>query len=168
MEALKLNIISRSLCVISIGLGKISIAFLIERIAPPGNWRKWLLRGISLSIAVTGILTVALLYAQCHPVRALWDKKMIAMGTAECWDPLPLNRFNLVAASEFVALLFVAPLSPGPFRKDGVVLTALRYIGYWAFLDFALAFIPVDIVWRLRISKKKRLSLCLLLSMGVL
>ena len=40
--------------------------------------------------------------------------------------------------------------------------------GYWAFLDFALAVIPVDIVWRLQLSTQKKLLLTLLLSMGVL
>ncbi len=40
--------------------------------------------------------------------------------------------------------------------------------GYWAFLDFALAFIPVDIVWKLQMKLSKKFLLSLLLSMGVL
>lgn len=40
--------------------------------------------------------------------------------------------------------------------------------GYWAFLDFALAFIPVDIVWKLQLSRQKKMLLTLLLGMGVL
>lgn len=41
-------------------------------------------------------------------------------------------------------------------------------VGYWAFLDFALAIIPVDIIWKLQLSTKKKVSLCLLLSAGIL
>ncbi|KAL6717296.1 hypothetical protein ACLMJK_005211 [Lecanora helva] len=39
--------------------------------------------------------------------------------------------------------------------------------GYWTFLDFALAVIPVDIVWKLQLNKSKKFLLSLLLSMGI-
>ena len=97
--ALKLNTVSRSLCVPSIALGKISVAFLIERIAPRGNWRKWLLRSISISIAVTGFITFVLFYAQCRPVAAVWDKSLVAKGLGNCWDPHAVNTWNMVISS---------------------------------------------------------------------
>ena len=99
--AFKLNTVSRSLCVPSIALGKISVAFLIERIAPPGNWRKWLLRSISISIAVTGFITFILFYAQCRPVAAVWDKGLVAKGLGSCWDPQAVNTWNMVISSMF-------------------------------------------------------------------
>ncbi|CAD6588649.1 MAG: hypothetical protein ASARMPREDX12_003397 [Alectoria sarmentosa] len=136
-NALELNTISRSLCMFSIAIGKISVAFLIERIAGPSDWRKWLLRGISISIFVSAVITFTLFYAQCQPTRALWDKDLIKEGTGNCWNPIPVNTWDLVIAS------------------------------YWAFLDFALAFIPVDIVWKLQLSLRKKLLLTLLLGMGV-
>lgn len=43
-----------------------------------------------------------------------------------------------------------------------------RSAGYWAFLDFALAIIPVDIIWKLQLSRKKKVGLSLLLSAGIL
>lgn len=159
VEALKLNVIARSMYVISIGLGKISVALLIERIAPPGDWRKWLLRGISLSMAVTAITSIALYYAECNPTRALWDKKMVQDGTGKCLDPVPVNIFHLVCGGESTT---------PPLRNWWLLLNGMRHAGYWAFLDFALAIIPVDIIWWLQISKKQKLSLCILLSMGVL
>lgn len=137
-NALELNTISRSLCMFSIAIGKISVAFMIERIAGPSDWRKWLLRGISISVFVSAVITFTLFYAQCQPARALWDKEMIKEGTGSCWNPIPVNTWDLIIAS------------------------------YWAFLDFALAFIPVDIVWKLQLSLQKRLLLTLLLGMGVL
>ncbi len=41
-------------------------------------------------------------------------------------------------------------------------------LGYWAFLDFALAFIPIDMVWKLQINRQKKFWLSCLLGMGVL
>ncbi|KAL8856794.1 MAG: hypothetical protein Q9178_006631 [Gyalolechia marmorata] len=134
----ELNAISRSLCVLGIGLGKISVAFLIERFAGPSKWRKWLLRCISISIAVSATITVIMFYAQCQPVRAVWDKGLVKAGKAKCRDPVPLNTWNQVIAS------------------------------YWAFLDFALVIIPVDIIWKLQLSTKKKVGLSLLLSAGIL
>lgn len=97
--ALELNTISRSMCMLSIAIGKVSVAFLIERIAPPGNWRKWMLRGISISIMISAVITFTLFYAQCQPARALWDKGMIKEGTGSCWKPIPVNTWDLVIAS---------------------------------------------------------------------
>lgn len=136
-DAGKLSVISRSLCVLSIGIAKISVAFLIERIAGPNHWRKWLLRFISISIVISAGITFLLFYLQCQPVKAGWDKSMINAGTGKCWDPIPLTRWNQVVAS------------------------------YWAFLDFALAFIPVDMVWKLQLATKKKIMLSILLSMGI-
>ena len=101
-KALELNTISRSLCMFSIAIGKISVAFLIERIASPSDWRKWLLRGISISVFVSAVITLTLFYAQCQPTRAVWDKGMVKEGTGRCWDPIPVNTWNLVIASKLV------------------------------------------------------------------
>lgn len=96
----ELNAISRSLCVAGIGIGKISVAFLIERFAGPSRWRRWLLRSISVSIAVSATITVILFYVQCQPVRAVWDKSLVKAGKAKCWDPIPLNTYVLLSAIE--------------------------------------------------------------------
>lgn len=88
----------------SIAIGKISVAFLIERIAGPSDWRKWLLRGISISIFISATITFVLFYAQCQPARALWDKGMIKEGTGSCWNPIPVNTWDLVIASKPIAL----------------------------------------------------------------
>ena len=101
-KALALITISRSLCMVSIAIGKISVAFLIERIASPSDWRKWLLRGISFSVFVSAVITFTLFYAQCQPARAVWNKSMIKEGTGHCWDPIPVNTWNLVIASKSV------------------------------------------------------------------
>ncbi|KAL8995730.1 MAG: hypothetical protein Q9169_004588 [Polycauliona sp. 2 TL-2023] len=133
----ELNAISRSLCVLGIGIGKVSVSFLIERFAGPSQWRRWLLRAISISVAVSAFITVILFYVQCRPARAAWDKSLVKAGKATCWDPTPLNTHKTMEPR------------------------------YWAFLDFALAIIPVDIIWKLQLSTKKKIGLSLLLSAGI-
>ncbi|KAG6997768.1 hypothetical protein G7Y79_00038g075270 [Physcia stellaris] len=136
-DIIKLNTISRAMCMFSIAIGKISVAFLIERIAGPSRWRKWLLRTISVTIFISAVITLTFFFAQCNPARAVWDKALIKQGKATCWNPIPINTWNLIIAS------------------------------YWAFLDFALAFIPIDMVWKLQLDLKKKFLLSGLLGMGV-
>ena len=38
---------------------------------------------------------------------------------------------------------------------------------YFAFLDFALALYPITVFWTLQMSLKKKIGVCLLLSLGV-
>lgn len=102
-DALELNTISRSLCIFSIAVGKISVAFLIERLAGPSKIRKWMLRAISISVFVSAIITIMLFYVECQPARALWDKGMIKKGTGHCWNPIPVNTWDLVIASTLPA-----------------------------------------------------------------
>ena len=89
---------------LSIAIGKISVAFLIERIAGPSDWRKWLLRGISVSVFVSAVITFTLFYAQCQPARALWDQDMIKEGSGSCWNPISVNTWDLVIASKLNAV----------------------------------------------------------------
>jgi len=158
-NAVELNTISRSLCIFSIAVGKISVAFLIERLAGPSNWRKWLLRIMSITVFISAIITIMLFYVQCQPARALWNKGMLKAGTAKCWNPIPVNTWDLVIASKLDYL---------PTSRLFSSLSLILVSGYWAFLDFALAFIPVDMVWKLQLSLQKKLLLSLLLGMGVL
>lgn len=120
-NALELNTMSRSLCMFSIAVGKISVAFLIERIAGPNDWRKWLLRGISISVFISAVITFTLFYVQCQPARALWDKGMIKEGTGSCWNPIPVNTWDLVIASKLFALVcqHLSVADPGPSQVTG-------------------------------------------------
>lgn len=93
------------MCMISIAIGKISVAFLIERFAGPSNKRKWMLRGISISVAISALITLTFFYAQCQPVQAIWDKGLIKEGKGHCWNPIPVNTWNLVIASKISSLL---------------------------------------------------------------
>lgn len=95
-EAAKLGVTSRSICIGAIMMGKISVAFLIQRIQDPTRWRKWLLRFISISVFLSGLMAIILLFAQCQPAHALWTPSMIKDGTGHCWNPIPINNYDIV------------------------------------------------------------------------
>ncbi|KAI4281031.1 MAG: hypothetical protein L6R38_003979 [Xanthoria sp. 2 TBL-2021] len=136
-DAAKLGIISRACCVVAIATGKISVAFLIQRIQASSKWRTWFLRFCSISVGLLAFLVVVFLFAQCQPVHTLWTPSMIKDGTGHCWDPIPGNNYNIAIAS------------------------------YFAWLDFVLAIVPASIVWKLQMAMRKKLALCALLGMGV-
>ncbi|KAL8992880.1 MAG: hypothetical protein Q9169_006765 [Polycauliona sp. 2 TL-2023] len=157
-DAAKFGIISRACCVVAIATGKISVAFLIQRILGSSKWRTWFLRFCSVSVGLTSFLVVVFLFAQCQPVRTLWTPSMLKDGTGHCWDPIANNNYNIAIASEWL------PLS---LLLESPRLTA-AYPGYFAWLDFVLAIMPAYIVWKLQMSKRKKLALCALLGMGIL
>ena len=101
-DAGKLSVISRSCCVMAIASGKISVAFLIQRIqaGQMEKWRTWFLRFISISVVITGLFAVIFLFAQCQPARALWTPSMIKNGTGHCWNPIPVNNYDMVIAGK--------------------------------------------------------------------
>ncbi|KAL8672841.1 MAG: hypothetical protein Q9168_002717 [Polycauliona sp. 1 TL-2023] len=136
-DAAKLGVISRACCVVAIATGKISVAFLIQRIQGSNKWRTWFLRFCSVSVGLLAFLVVIFLFAQCQPVRTLWTPSMLKDGTGHCWDPITGNNYDIAIAS------------------------------YFAWLDFVLAIMPASIVWNLQMAKRKKLALCALLGMGV-
>lgn len=97
-DAGKLSVISRSCCIMAIATGKISVAFLIQRIQGPSKWRLWFLRFVSVSVFITALFAVIFLFAQCQPARALWTPSMIKNGTGHCWNPTPVNNYDRVIA----------------------------------------------------------------------
>lgn len=99
-DAAKLGVISRACCVVAITTGKISVAFLIQRIQASSKWRTWFLRFCSISVGLLGFLVVVFLFAQCQPVRTLWTPSMIKNGTGHCWDPIIGNNFDIAVASK--------------------------------------------------------------------
>lgn len=157
-DAAKLGIISRACCVVAIATGKISVAFLIQRIQASSKWRTWFLRFCSISVGLLAFLVVVFLFAQCQPVHTLWTPSMIKDGTGHCWDPIPGNNYNIAIASESF---------PRSLSLDFARLTR-GHPGYFAWLDFVLAIVPASIVWKLQMAMRKKLALCALLGMGVL
>lgn len=97
-DAIKVSVVSRACCIMAIATGKISVAFLIQRIQGSSKWRTWFLRFCSISVFLTALFAVIFLFAQCQPAYALWTPSMIEDGTGHCWDPIPVNNYDIVIA----------------------------------------------------------------------
>ncbi|KAL8648162.1 MAG: hypothetical protein Q9226_006111 [Calogaya cf. arnoldii] len=136
-DAAKLGLFSRACCVPAIASGKISVAFLIQRLQGASKWRTRFLHFCSISVGLLALFVVIFLFAQCQPVQTLWTPSMIKDGTGHCWDPIPNNNFDIAVAS------------------------------YYAWLDFVLALMPASFIWKLQMATRKKLALCSLLGLGV-
>ena len=49
-----------------------------------------------------------------------------------------------------------------------LLLSQLNLAGYLAFLNLALALLPITIIWNLQLSLKKKVGLCAVMGLGVL
>lgn len=65
---------------------KIAICLFVLRIKKT-RWLKWFLYSLMVGLVVTALSCEAVLFAQCQPVRAYWDR---TAGT--CWNPKIYNK----------------------------------------------------------------------------
>ena len=153
-SVVKYNFISQPFGAVSSALGKTSVAFLMLRIIGPNTvWRKWF---IFASLAVYLPVTVAsciVIFVQCTPTKALWEK----IPNSTCWNPNISADLTITQSGKVALIVF----SMKTTKTD-------RLVALGAFLDFALALIPITIIWKLQMIFKHKLALCILLSLGVL
>ena len=139
--------------ILSLGTGKISVAFLILRIMGHSVWRKRFLYFTMVSSFAVCCLAIIVTYAQCTPAAALWDPSI----KAKCWKPGTQTHIAIFAGSTFQ-------------RSGGAWVHANQCAtkGYLAFMDLCLALLPITIIWNLQIAAKKKAAMGLILGMGVL
>ena len=113
-----------------------------------------------IASAVLCTITIILTFVQCRPVAALWDPELVVMEKAICWPPQRQSHFSI----------FVGSMSDPSYRVISLVLllTQLNLAGYLAFLDLALALLPVTIMWNLKLSLTKKVGICAIMGLGVL
>ena len=81
---LKYNFMSQPFGALAAVVGKSSVALLMLRIiGPKTDWRKrFLYLQLVIYMAIT-VVNIVLLFAQCSPSRALWEK----VQGSKCWAP---------------------------------------------------------------------------------
>ena len=125
------------------------------------KWRKaFLLYGAMIGSVVVCTIAIILTFVQCRPVAALWDPELVDIGKATCWPPQRQTHFSIFAGSTSETCYRVITLL--------LLLFELNLAGYLAFLDIALALLPVTIMWNLQLSLKKKVGLCAIMGLGVL
>ena len=83
--------------ILGIAWSKTSFGLTILRISD--GWMRWLVLYIVLSMNVVMVTNAILLYAQCTPIRRLFDE--LAEGT--CWPKEVGERYQTFSASELTS-----------------------------------------------------------------
>jgi hypothetical protein len=152
VKAGMLNWISQPLCVSGLTTCKISVACLILRLQSPTLWRTRLLVVLCSIMVMTNITVVVIMFTQCTPVRLLWDPESAPNG--HCIPSNVSSTMSQSASSEYLIFINVMEYSD-------------KSLGYMAFIDLALAALPVHMIWKLQIKKSKKIAIGVLLSTGV-
>ena len=149
---LKLNWMIQPFGIMALATAKISLAFVMLRIiSSAAVWRRRFLYFCMISTFVISAIGAILNFVQCNPPRALWT----FVPGATCWDPRIQINFAIFSSSS----------GPCPDLRHQTLMTG---VGWNAFMDVCLAFLPVTIIWKLHMTIKKRLGLCILLGLGIL
>lgn len=94
-NALKLNWISQTFCVLGLAFGKLSVGFLIYRIGVPKAWLRRLLYFFMTSQFILFSLAFIFVFVQCQPVTKLWTFTEAGI----CWDPQILTVWTIICSS---------------------------------------------------------------------
>lgn len=94
-QTTEINWVSQVFCIIGIATGKISVALLISRLMGKSKWRRIVLWVVSIITMLWSILIVIIIFAQCKPAQALWDKKL-----GVCYNLDKTNDFDIAGASK--------------------------------------------------------------------
>ena len=102
---MKLNYIFQAFVIMALPCCKVSIAFLILRLQPPGKVRTGLLVFFASSHWLWSVLDLIFLFVQCNPPEALYNPSI----DAKCWRSTFAN-FTLALASynAFLDLAYAA------------------------------------------------------------
>ncbi|KAG6000897.1 hypothetical protein E4U43_001466, partial [Claviceps pusilla] len=139
VQVLKWTWICQPFIVMGFATGKLSIGILLWRVVGSASfWRKWLLCLALASAFIFSVVNVALTYAQCSKLEALWNRALLAEGKATCWSPTVQLNF------------------------------ALFLSGWNIVVDLFLAVLPATFFYKLNLTLKKKIGLCALLGLGSL
>lgn len=76
-EATKWSFIAQPIGIFATALGRLSVAYLLISILPPHRkGQRYFLYGIGYSHVLFTVGTVILVYAQCQPFNAYWDRAL--------------------------------------------------------------------------------------------
>lgn len=135
---LMLSWVAQPFGIFAVGLGKISVGFLILRIlGRTGKRRQYCIWALVVLTFIFTVTNVIFNFVQCSPTSALWDASVRASGHFKCWDSSIESDYSIFTAS------------------------------FNAFVDLVLALMPVTIIWGLKMPLSKRLGLIALMGCGV-
>lgn len=112
---------------------KTSVALLTLRfVGSVSVWRKSLLFFIIGAVIIVNILTIILIFVQCTPSYALWEK----VQGGSCWDPSIVGNFNYFSRAWNVFVDIILALLPVSFvyklkmkQRKKIALAGLLSLG---------------------------------------
>ena len=161
LERIGLNsFIFQVLAIFAFGSAKVSVGCMILRLLPiTSRYRRRTVRIVVWFTFVFNIANMIITFVQCSPPRALWEPNV----PHTCWDPdVQLHIAYVGTGGLKIFILFILP----PFGQCRA--NVLGMIAENIAVDIFLNFLPVSLVWGLRINKTQRLYLSVLLGMGSL
>ena len=99
-------------------------------------------------------LAIVFVWVQCTPVTKLWEVET----AGKCWNPQILTIWTIMSGS--MSQVNVQGLIQVSHERS--------FTGYSAFLDISFAAIPVSVIWALQMPIHKKVSLSLILGVGIL
>ena len=149
----KVFYICQPFAIMGIATGRVSVAVLVLRLMGTSYWRRRFLWFIIFSTLFISMLNSILLFTACTPTAGLWDFTI----AANCWNPVIMTDVTIFSSSKYSNSHF-------PIKQE----LANTIPGWNVFIDFCLPLISITIFWNLKLSLKKRVALCTLMSGGVL
>lgn len=145
--------------VVGLSLVKISICFFLLRLATRRLyvWFLWAFVGflVAFTLACMGTLVF-----QCVPVEAAWDVRLrrppMGTGTARCLEDATFHDIGTFNGG-------TRPQLTSPVKITLMLTPPVVHI----ITDFLLALIPVPLIWKLNMPLRTRMSLVVVLSLGI-
>ena len=149
MDALKWSYVTIILFFIIVCLTKISICLFILRIKKTG-WLKWVLYALMTGLVITTLAPEIILFVECQPIRSFWDRRV-----GNCWQQTIYDNVVWAQAGMLTAHLF--------YDREFDVAEA-----YAIFSDLACSFLPVVVLWNVKIDVRLKVAVCGLMSLGLM
>jgi len=148
--AIKWDYLAQPSSIMAPTFGRISFALTLLSLVGPSRPRRYFLWGIIGTQFLANSLCFIFILVQCKPIQRLWDKRLD--GT--CWNLKFQQYFGYFDGGELTA---ACPLS-----------TLKSYLALNSFTDLVLALAPALVVWRLNMKRSMKITLSLLMGLGVL
>lgn len=100
---------------------------------------------------MNGAVTI-MLVTQCRPLRKVWEPKT----KGECWEIHVVKGFGYAAGGMFT-----------PIHQFTVAYSHLNIV-FAVVTDFICSILPTAFLWNVQISRRTKVTICLLMSMGLL
>lgn len=158
-KALLFNTIAFIIGIVSFALPKLAVAALLCRLLNPNMLQRCLVWGLTGLVAVVALVNILIYVTMCDPPQALWKISMVMEQKATCrsiWILIDYATFN-------GGMSFSLTMVDAQKRENTDSDAAIS-----AFVDLYMAIYPSFVLFKLQMSLRKKIALCITLGLGSL